>query len=72
MEQESVVDGDFPERLKAGFLEEYYRLGKNGHKGDDLFDLMCEFSHGDEKTVRALCWPCSVDIPFERCEVFEK
>ena len=33
MEHESVLDADFPERLKAGFLEEYYRLRKDGHKG---------------------------------------
>lgn len=44
VEAEAQLDPDFPERLKAGFLEEYYARRKEGHKGDELFELMCAFA----------------------------
>ncbi len=73
MEQESVVDADFPERLKAGFLEEYYRLRKTGYTGDVLFDLMCEFAQrGMKKQSERSAGLAVLIYLFERCEVFEK
>ncbi len=73
MEHESVLDADFPERLKAGFLEEYYRLRKDGHKGDVLFDLMCQFAQQGmrEQSERSAGLAVLIYL-FERCEVFEK
>lgn len=44
VQNESLIDPDYPERLKAGFLEEYFRLRREGQCADELFDLMCEFS----------------------------
>lgn len=73
VEQESLVDADFPERLKAGFLEEYYRLRKAGYRGDDLFDLMCGFSQqGMQKQSERSAGLAVLVYLFERCEVFEK
>ncbi|MGO9572657.1 MAG: HNH endonuclease [Desulfomonilaceae bacterium] len=73
VERESVVDADFPERLKAGFLEQYYRLRKGGHKGDVLFDLMCKFAQQGMKDQSERSAGLAVLIYlFECCEVFEK
>jgi len=73
VEAEAQLDSDFPERLKAGFLEEYYRLRKNGHKGDELFELMCAFAQrgmrrqGDRSAGIAV-----LIYLFEICDVFDK
>jgi len=73
IEQEAQLDSEFPERLKAGFLEEYYRLRKEGHRSDDLFDLMCQFSQRGmkEQSMRSAGLAILIYM-FERCEVFEK
>ena len=73
VEQEAVLDLDFPERLKSGFLEEYFRLRKNGHKGDVLFDLMCHFAqHGMKEQSKRSAGLAVLIYLFERCEVFKK
>lgn len=73
VEQEAVLDPDFPERLKSGFLEEYFRLRKKGHKGDVLFDLMCQFAQRGMKEQSKRSAGLAVLIYlFERCEVFKK
>lgn len=73
VEQESVLDTDFPERLRAGFLEEYYRQRKLGYRGDDLFDLMCRFAQrGMQKQSERSAGLAVLVYLFERCEVFEK
>ncbi len=43
---ESVAQTDigFPERLKAGFLSEYWRIKAEGVAGGELFELMCRFA----------------------------
>lgn len=73
VESVSQTDNDFPERLKAGFLEEYYRLKREGNSGDDLFDLMCRFAQRgfDEQAKRSAGLAVLVYL-FEACEVFEK
>ena len=43
VQNEALIDPEYPERLKAGFLEEYFRLRREGQRADELFDLMCEF-----------------------------
>jgi hypothetical protein len=66
-------DPDFPERLKSGFLEEYFRLRKLGIKGDDLFDLMCRFSQrGLSDQSKKSAGLAVLMYLFEQCEVFEK
>jgi len=66
-------DPEFPERLKAGFLEEYWRLKKQGVTGGELFELMCSFAkkgfrrHAEQAAGQAVLMHL-----FETCEVFEK
>ena len=66
------TDSDFPERLKVGFLNEYYRLKQEGHVGDSLFDLMCRFAQRglEEQASRSAGLAVLVYL-FESCEVFE-
>lgn len=67
------ADPNFPERLKAGFLEEYYRLKHAGHSADELFDLMCSFTQrGFRKHVQRSAGLAVLVYLFEACEVFEK
>ncbi len=67
------TDSDFPERLKTGFLSEYYRLKKDGHIGDVLFDLMCQFSQrGFSDQAKKSAGLAVLIYLFEACEVFEK
>ncbi len=63
----------FPDRLKAGFLEEYYRLKRAGHSADDLFDLMCRFAQrGCREQVKKSAGIAVLVYLFEACEVFER
>jgi len=73
VESVAQTDQDFPERLKSGFLEEYYRLKREGHSGDDLFDLMCGFAQrGFEEQAKRAAGLAVLTYLFEACEVFEK
>lgn len=64
---------EFPERLKTGFLAEYYRLKQKGHTGDDLFNLMCIFAQrGLEGPVQQSAGIAVLVYLFEACEIFEK
>lgn len=73
VQQEALVDSDYPERLKAGFLEEYFRLRREGHYSDALFDLMCEFSQRGLKGQSQRSAGLAVLVyMFEKCDVFEK
>ena len=67
------TDKDFPERLKSGFLEEYYRLKRKGISGDELFNLMCEFAQrGFKDYVQRAAAQAVLVYLFETCEVFER
>ena len=73
VQQEALVDSDYPERLKAGFLEEYFRLRREGHRADVLFDLMCEFSQrGLKRQSQRSAGLAVLVYLFEKCDVFEK
>jgi hypothetical protein len=73
VENEAQTDHRFPDRLKAGFLEEYYRLRRDGHVGDSLFDLMCRFAQrGLGRQVERSAGLAVLVYLFEACEVFEK
>ncbi|MBN4079624.1 HNH endonuclease [bacterium AH-315-C08] len=73
VESLSQTDSDFPERLKMGFLQEYYRLRKEGYKGDDLFDFMCKFAQrGFDMQAKKTAGLAVLIYLFEACEVFEK
>ena len=67
------TDVNFPERLKTGFLQKYYSLKQQGHRGDDLFNLMCQFSQqGSKKQSKKSAGLAVLVYLFEACEVFEK
>lgn len=73
VEAETQIDPDFPERLKAGFLEEYYARRKEGHKGDELFELMCAFAQrGLRRQADKTAGIAVLVYLFEICDVFEK
>lgn len=73
VETEAKLDPDFPERLKAGFLEEYFKQRKLGHRGDELFELMCAFAQrGLRKQVERTAGVAVLVYLFEICDVFEK
>lgn len=70
---EAQIDSDYPERLQAGFSEEYFRLRREGQRGDELFDLMCDFAQRGvkEQSKRSAGLAVLVYL-FEKCDVFEK
>ncbi len=73
VEAEAQLDSDFPERLKAGFLEEYFKQRKEGRKGDELFELMCAFAQrGLRKQIDRTAGIAVLVYLFEICDVFEK
>lgn len=73
VEAEAQLDPDFPERLKSGFLEEYFKQRKEGHTGDDLFELMCAFAQrGLSKQADKTAGIAVLIYLFEICDVFEK
>jgi hypothetical protein len=73
IEAVAQTDPDFPGRLTAGFLQEYHRLRGKGHRGDDLFDLMCSFAQqGFTKQGERSAGLAVLIHLFELCEVFEK
>jgi len=73
IESVAQTDADFPERLKAGFLEEYWRLKKEGVSGGNLFELMCRFAQqGFQRQSQRSAGLAVLIHLFEACEVFEK
>ncbi len=73
IESVAQTDQDFPERLKAGFLSEYWRIKKNGGKGGELFELMCRFAQqGFQRQAQRSAGLAVLIHLFEACEVFEK
>ena len=66
-------DDQFPNRLIAGFLEEYWRLRKDGVKGGDLFEMMCRFAQqGFDRQAKRAAGLAILVYLFESCEVFEQ
>lgn len=73
VEAEAQLDSHFPERLKAGFLEQYYGLRKKDHTGDELFELMCDFAQqGMRRQADRTAGIAVLIYLFEICDVFEK
>ena len=67
------TEPDFPDRLKYGLLQEYARLRKEGHAGDDLFDLMVGFvQRGFTDQARKAGGIAVLTYMFEACEIFER
>lgn len=73
VQAEALIDEDYPERLKAGFLAEYFQWRCQGIQGDDLFDLMCNFAQrGMQEQARRSAGLAVLVYLFEKCDVFEK
>ena len=73
IEAVAQTDPNFPDKLSAGFLQEYHRLRREGHRGDDLFDLMCSFAQQGYRNQCKRSAGLAVLIHlFELCEVFER
>jgi len=73
IENVAQTDTEFPERLKAGFLSEYWRLKKEGVNGGELFELMCRFAQqGFQRQAQRSAGLAVLIHLFEACEVFEK
>ncbi len=73
VQYQAQLEADYPERLKAGFLQEYYRLRYEGFAGDDLFDMMCDFAQrGMKGQARRTAGLAVLVYLFEKCDVFEK
>ena len=73
VQHEAQIAEDYPERLKAGFLAEYFQRRREGLRGDDLFDLMCNFAQrGMQGQARRSAGLAVLVYLFEKCDVFEK
>lgn len=65
-------DIEFPERLKAGFVDKYQSLRDDGLSGDALFLEMCSFATEGAIDPRHDAARLAVlSYLFEKCEVFE-
>ncbi len=72
VEQMAVLDPEFPERLKAGFVAEYDRLRTEGIDGDALFEALRDFSSsGFQEFKYRAAGVAVLSYLFEKCEVFE-
>jgi hypothetical protein len=68
----SVLNSDFPEELKAGFVQEYDRLRASGLDGDALFESLHEFASAGSREFRRRAAGLAVLLYlFEKCEIFE-
>lgn len=69
----TLIDSKFAERLKAGFLAQYYSFVQQGYIGDELFEVLCSFAaiHGNTFKHQAAGIAVLVYL-FEDCEIFER
>ena len=73
VEHIAQMDGDFPERLKAGFTTEYSRLKAAGATGDRLFEELRAFAGGPAQDfARQAAGLVVLSYLFECCDIFEK
>jgi hypothetical protein len=69
----AALDPHFPERLKAGFVNEYDQLVEGGVRGDVLFESLLEFASQGSRDPKCRAAGLAVlAYLFETCEVFEK
>lgn len=73
IKDQSVLDENYPERLKKGFRVKYDELVRDGIEGDELFESMLEFSSGySNDFARRSAGLIILTHLFELCEIFEK
>jgi hypothetical protein len=72
IEEMAAVSHDFPERLKAGFIDEYNARRNEGLQGDGLFEALRRFAAGGSRDLREQAAGLAILVYlFEKCEVFE-
>ena len=65
-------DPEYPERLRAGFVQEYNRLWARGARGDDLFTELLAFAqNGRPDFVERAAALAVLTYLFALCDVFE-
>lgn len=70
---EALINRQYPEQLKAGFLATYNRLTQAGILGDELFHRMWDFAAQHSKDFDRKMTALAVLIYlFQICEIFEK
>jgi hypothetical protein len=73
LEQIAVVDANFPNRLRSGFVREYDRLRADGSRGDALFAELLAFAGGDSSDfLRQAASRAVLAYLFQVCDVFER
>ena len=73
IQSKTLIDTNFSERLKAGFLTQYYSYVQQGCKGDELFDFLSTFASGRGHSFKRQAAGLAVLVYlFEDCEVFER
>jgi hypothetical protein len=73
IQTKTIIDINFAERLKAGFLAQYYSYTQQNYKGDELFEALCNFSSGNNYDFKRQAAGIAVLVYlFEDCEVFER
>lgn len=74
IQKQSVLNNNaFPERLKVGFLKEYYSLRQDGLEGDALFEGLLDFTTQGSSDFRKRAAGLAVLVYyFHTCEVFEQ
>jgi 5-methylcytosine-specific restriction endonuclease McrA len=69
----SMIDVDFPERLKAGFVTAYKKFQGEKLVNDALFEAMHDFASGGSNNFKRQAAGLAVLVYlFESCEVFER
>lgn len=71
IESEDAIHGNFGEKLKNGFLKEYYSKKYDGIEGDALFEALISLA-GRLSTEQHAAVLAVLAYLFARCEVFEK
>ena len=73
VEHMALIETNYPERLKTGFVTEYRRLVGKGFNGDSLFESLMEFACGGNQDFRRRAAGLAVlAYLFAKCEVFEE
>lgn len=69
----AVLDPEFPERLRAGFVGKYKSLVRDGLSGDALYEALREFAAPPRRAFGEQAAGLAVlAYLFEACEVFER
>lgn len=74
IQEVSLTEPSFPERLKAGFLRHYHSLRHDGVEDNDtLFDFMCAFAQAGLPTQgQRFAGQAILVYLFESCDLFER